>query len=151
MTPIELHKTLYRTAPLESHLKLYESDKKGFSNKALDEGLFRAIVVLTLHKTMRGSADQPARVALLVAGTHEKWVIDQFDKEAREIFSNFKTMPGTQKSRAALAKLFGNCFKAVFVGSRLLQLPEAPEAWTSFGFSDQDPIPDWMREGLLTV
>lgn len=150
MPPIKLHKTLYGAEPGEAHVSFYDSGKMGYSDKEFDVARFEAVVVLTLHKTLRTGIAKPSRVVLLVAPTHEKWVMEQFDKAARRIYGNFKKLAGAQ-SRTELAKLFGNCFAAVFVGSRLLQLPEMPEAWTSFGFTKEDPIPDWMRDGLLSV
>jgi hypothetical protein len=120
----------------------------GFSAKSFDTDQFLAVSILTLQKTMRDSIYRPARVIMLVAPTHDKWALDQFDAIAGRCFTTLRTASGTTKGRIQFVKLIGECFNKILVGSRLLQLPDVPAAWTSFGFSKSDPIPDWMREGL---
>jgi hypothetical protein len=149
MTPPELHRTLLDAVPSDFQQAFYASKKLGFSDKIANEEKFIAVAVLTLSKTMRVHLRKPERVVLFVAPVHDKWVVDQLDKIARKAFNSVKKLGGSTAGRAELAKVIGECFKCLFVGSRLLQLPEMPEAWTSFGFSKDDPIPDWMRDGLL--
>ena len=151
MTPPELHGTLLGEEPADLHKKLYESGKFGFSDKTLDPERFLAVAMVTLHKTTRVSMHKPARVVLLVPPLKDKWAIEQLDVISERMFRHMKKMPGTSMARGNAAKMVGGWFKVLFVMSRLLQLPEQPDAWTSFGFSKEDPIPDWMREGLLSA
>lgn len=148
MTPGDLHVVLLGEEPTEVQRALYESGKMGFSDKSFDTDQFMAVSVLTLQKTMRVSIYRPERVIMLVAPSHDKWTMEQLDKLASRFLGTLKTAPGSKEGRIRFVKLIGECFKKILVGSRLLQLPEVPDAWTSFGFSRVDLIPDWMREGL---
>ena len=147
MSPSDVHRLLLGTDPEAEHSKLYESRKMGFSDKGFDKSRFLAVAMLTLSKTLRTA--QPSRVVLLIAPTHDKWVVEEFDNISAVAFKSIKKHPGSLQGRAALAQLFGSAFKTVFYCSRLLQLPDQPESWTSYGFAREDPIPDWMRNGLL--
>lgn len=140
---------LMGTAPTAAQDAFYNSGKMGFSDKALDKDRFLPVAMLTLQKTMRKSLMTPTRVVLLTPPSHFKWVQDAFDDISVVAFKTLKKFPGSSDGRAKLSRAVGNCFKIVFYNSRLLQLPEVPDAWTSFGFSKEDPIPDWMRDGLL--
>jgi hypothetical protein len=147
MTPSEVHFMLTGEEPDSSHTKFYDSGKMGFSDKGFDKARFLSVAMLTLSKTLRRAT--PSRVVLLISPSHDKWVVQQFDDVSAVAFKVLKKFPGTPSGRADLARLFGSAFKMVFYSSRLLQLPDMPEAWTSFGFSKEDPIPTWMRDGLL--
>ena len=148
MTPGDLHRVLLAEEPTEGQQILYDSGKMGFSDKSFDTDQFMAVCVLTLQKTMRVSMYRPERVIMLVAPTHDKWALEQFDLVAGRFLGTLKRAPGSKAGRIQFVKLIGECFKKILVGSRLLQLPEVPDAWTSYGFSRGDLIPDWMREGL---
>jgi hypothetical protein len=149
MTPGQVHALLMGNEPNEIQQAFYSSGKMGFSDKALDKERFTLVAMLTLQKTMRTSMMTPSRVVLLTPPSHFKWVQDAFDDISVIAFKMLKKYPGSSKGRADLSKMIGNCFKIVFYNSRLLQLPDVPDAWTSFGFTREDPIPDWMRAGLL--
>jgi hypothetical protein len=150
MTPSELHRTLLNREPDPSHVRLYDSGKKGFADKSFDQNRFLAVAMITLQKTMRKSMSMPSRVMLLIAPTHEKWVREEFDLISAAVFKRLKTYPAsTPAKRLVFARNVGECFKIVGYHTRLLQLPDQPESWTSFGFSKEDYIPDWMRNGLL--
>ena len=152
MTATPTHRLLTGEDPLPIQEKLYESGKFGYSDKALDEDRFLGVAVMTLHKTTRdGRHKPPSRVVLLVPPAQDKWVLEQLDRISAKTFKHLKHLPGTKPSRDRVSIMIGEWFKVLFVMSRLLQLPEQPEAWTSFGFSKEDPIPDWMRDGLLTL
>lgn len=150
MTPSDAHMLLTGKPPDAAHTLLYESGKAGFSDKGLDKDRFLAVAVLTLQKIMRTGLLKPSRAVLYIAPSHDKWAIEQLDAVSRLTFDAIKNRGGSAKGRNALATAVGNCFKMLFVGgNRLLQVNEVPQAWTSFGFSKEDPIPDWMRDGLL--
>ena len=148
-SPAEVHLMLTGKMPEANHVAFYGSGKAGFSDKSFDSDRFLAVSMLTLQRTMRSGLNSPSRVVLLVAPSHDKWIVEQLDEVSRATFNHIKKTGGTSKGRAELAKMIGLCFKMLFVGSRLLQLPEQPASWTSFGWTKEDPIPDWMREGLL--
>ncbi len=149
MTTSELHLTLLDKEPDPSHVRLYTSGKVGFADKSFDQNRFLAVAILTLHKTMRKSMKLPLRVMLLMPPTHEKWVRDEYDLISAAVFKRLKTYPGSPETVKLLAKRIGECFKIVGYHTRLLQLPDQPESWTAFGFSREDFIPDWMKDGLL--
>ena len=147
MTPIEIHAYLTGQQPDPDHLTFYYARKKGFSDKSFNKDRFLLVAVLTLYKSLLKSP--PSRVVLLMPPTHDKWVVNEFDNFSQVAFKSIKNHPGTPQGRAKMAKLFGSAFKMIFYSSRLLQLPDQPTSWTSFGFSKDDPIPDWMRDGLV--
>jgi hypothetical protein len=147
MTPSEIHVMLMGKQPDASHTKFYKSGKMGFSDKGFDKDRFLAVAMLTLYKTLRNKT--PSRVVLLIAPSHDKWVVDEFDNVSVVAFKTLKSYPGSPSYRVQLAKLFGSAFKTVFYSSRLLQLEQEPEAWTSFGFSKEDPLPAWMKNSLF--
>ncbi len=147
MKPSDVHRILMGKEPETEHSRLYDADRMGFSDKTFDKSRFLAVAMLTLSKTLRTA--QPSRVVLLIAPSHDKWVVEEFDNISAVAFKSIKKHPGSLQGRVLLAKLFGDAFKTVFYCSRLLQLPDQPESWTAFGFTREDPIPDWMRAGLL--
>jgi hypothetical protein len=149
LTVVDFHRMLSFDDPTETHNKLYASGMLGFDDKNLDEERFLAVATLTLFKTTRKDLHAPERVILLVPPRKDEWAIKQLDVISGKCFKLMQKMPGTPKARGDLAKVVGKCFDVLFIMSRLLQLPEQPESWTSFGFSKEDPIPDWMRERLL--
>lgn len=147
MTPSDVHSLLIGQVPELEHRRLYSSGKNGFSDRAFDESRFLAVAMLTLAKALRTS--NPSRVVLFISPTHDKWVVRQFDDISAVAFRSIAKGPGSPEGIRSLAHLFGDAWKMIFYTSRLLQFQEKPEAWTSFGFSIEDPIPEWMREGLL--
>ena len=126
MTPSDVHTLLMGKEPEASHLAFYKSGKKGFSDKSFDKDRFLAVSILTLQKTMRSGLKSPSRVVLLVAPTHDKWVVEQLDEVSRTTFNVLKKVPGTSKARAELAQVIGACFKMLFVGGRLLRKLKEP-------------------------
>ena len=151
MTLTDFHQMLTGEAPGQIAASFYATGKSGFSDKTLDAERFAAVAVLTLFKTTRTSMERPDRVVMLVPPSADKWVISQLDGVSAMVCEHCKKIPGTKEARTRLARMIGDWFKVLFVASRALQLPEQPEAWTSFGFSIDDPIPDWMRDGLMVT
>lgn len=139
----EDQKLLYQAVPLGS---------RGYSDNAMDEARFQAILIVTLIQTMAADAGETHRVIILCPPSHEQWALAQLQVFARTIFNGFKKLPHTATAkRSDVARRFSTCFKHIFLASRVFQLGERPERWMSFGFKKTDPIPDWMRAALISV
>jgi len=148
----KLHATLLGKPPTKIQYLFYDSGKLGFSDKSLDEERFEAVALLTIRKTMRTSMKRPERVGMVVPSSHEKWVVSHFNEFHRRMHENFKKMKGLRESRFQLTLMMAECFKRVLVGGKgLLQMPEGAVATTSFGWVTEDPLPEWLRQGLFVV
>jgi len=138
----ERHRTLLGKEPTETQVQLYSRfpEFRGFSDQTLDPEILEAIVILGLTF---GTVQE--RVFVLAPVVHENWVLAEFNKVTDLVFNEVKKHP----NRAGVAKAYGMMFKKLALMGRLLQFKEEPARWVSFGFSAEDPIPDWMPPRLL--
>jgi hypothetical protein len=83
------------------------------------------------------------RVLFLVPMSHEKWVLDQFNKIADTIFQEC----ANSKHPTHLAKGYGALFNRIGLTGQV-QLLEEPSRWVAFGFSKND-VPNWMASRLF--
>jgi hypothetical protein len=148
-TASTIHEMITGGPPEKAHADFYASGKNGYDDKSFDSTRFFAIACLSLQKTTRVSFRKPARVVILTPPTHDKWVIEQLGVISKQMFDKLKYQPGLPDAKAELARTVGGWFNALFVASRLLQLPEMPESWVALGFSKTDLVPDWLRDNLL--
>ncbi len=148
ITVSKFHEHLLAADPTEEQQRLYDvfPSRVGFDDGALNEERFEAIVVGTLFL-----ARTAGKVILCAPPQHEKWVLACYNLVADRIFATCRKMQGTSESRIRVAKIYGDLFKKAFVLGRLLQLEEEPQAWTIFGFSKSDPLPNWVIPKLLSV
>ncbi len=144
----QYHVLLLGQEPEPTHLSLYEGfpDSRGFSDRALNVERFEAVLLLGLAQTFKEPGqDKPNKTYLFVPATREAWAIKQLEAVARKVFARCK-----EKKASQLAVHLGELFQHLMLGSRAIMLPSAPERWAAFGFHRADPIPDWMRDMLLT-
>jgi len=139
---VERHRTLLGKEPTGIQVRLYENFPtfRGFSDKTLNPEVLEAVIVLGLTF---GTAQD--RVFVLAPVAHEDWVLEEFNKVTDLVFNECKKHP----HRARVAKAYGTLFKKMAIMGRLLQFKEEPVRWVSFGFSAEDPIPEWMPQRLL--
>lgn len=145
----KMHVHLLGGEPTTDQAALYDKfpENRGYNDTALNEERFTAVVVLTMSQAIL----QKDRVLLLAPLPHEKWVVGQFNGVADRIFAVCKKLPGSHEGRVKLARGYGEAFKRIFIFGRLLQLPEPPKWWASFGFAASDPVPEWVKTALVPV
>jgi hypothetical protein len=136
------HRILLGKDPTETQIRLYENFPafRGFSDKTLNPEVLEATIVLGL--TFGLARD---RVFVLAPVAHEDWVLAEFNKVTDLVFNECKKNP----NRVRIAEGYGRLFKKLAIMGRLLQFKEEPVRWVSFGFSAEDPIPEWMPQRLL--
>lgn len=137
------HRTLLGQEPTEAQSKLYDSYPKyrGIADRTLDPKIAEAILILALQS---GVAQD--KVLVLAPLAHEKWMLAQFDQLVDRAFAVCKQYP--QHARQMVTG-YAQLFKKVQLTGRLLQLTREPQYWVSFGFSTEDPLPEWMPQRLL--
>ncbi len=142
-----LHETLLGDAPNGQHQSLYGTfpKRRGFSDRRIHIARFEAAFVLALAQTLPMGSGKMRRVMFFVAPSAETWAVEQMGRIAKVIFGRFKA-EGNVKG----AQLLGDAFKNVMMGKYVLQVAEEPERWACFGFRATDPVPEWMRDSLLT-
>lgn len=140
----EWHRTMLGLEPTEQQSKLYNSYPKyrGIADPALDPKVAEAILILALSS---GFAQD--KVLVLAPLSHEKWVLSQVNQLVVQTFQHCKMRTLDQAKREIAA--YTQLFKKLQLTGRLLQLPKEPQHWVSFGFTLQDPLPEWMRPRLL--
>jgi hypothetical protein len=136
------HCTILGKDPSEKQTLFYANFPtfRGFSDQTLDPEILEAIIITAL--TFGAAQD---RVFLLAPVAHEDWVLEEFNKVTDLIFNKLKKSPDQVK----MATFYGVLFKKIAIMGRLLQFKGEPARWVSFGFSAEDPIPEWMSPKLL--
>ncbi len=126
---------------------LYEGSKEGRRGYRLkpsgtrqDPERFLATLVLAFHMT---TFPEQGKVIFVVTRATEKWAIDQIKGTARYIYKSRK-----RASEASINAIDG-ALRRIDIGSRALQIEKEPERWVSYGYTDKDIQPPWMRGRLL--
>lgn len=145
-----LHQRYFNEDPTDEQTRLYDAypHAHGYSDSALDRERFRAVLNLALVGTIPidGAIENTQPTFLFFPKPHERWVVDQIKQNAEGIFNRLR-----EERRVDAAKFLGECFKALRLGHLVLQLPGAPERWVAFGFTDDGPVPPWMRGHLIST
>lgn len=143
-----LQKHFIATETLKDQSLLYEGypNVRGYSDPEANETRFAAVTTLAM-----ALAFDHDHVLFLVPPAHKGWTMERFRIVRNAFFTRCKTMPGSQEGRVRLAETFRQNFKRFYIVERPLQLSKAPPAWVAFGFDAQDPVPEWLRSGLLSV
>jgi hypothetical protein len=144
-TPLsKKHQTLLGKKPTKKQLLFYKRfpEFRGISDKSLDPEILEALFVAALT-----SGKGRDRAYILAPVAHEAWVMEQFNKTADIMFAGCKKWPNPVK----IAKGYGQMLKKIMIVGRLLQIPEEPPYWVSFGFTLNDPIPDWVKDRLSFI
>lgn len=130
----EAHEQLYRAYPT----------LRGYASSALNLPYLQATIVLGLSQTYMLHPERMTKTAFLVSPTAEKWALEQLDLILREIFDQCR-----QTGNLRVAQYLGAALKHFLIGNRILQIEE-PTRWVAFGFDLDMPLPDWMKDSLLT-
>jgi hypothetical protein len=146
---VRLTHRLLGTEPNAKQRRIYDAypGTRGLSDRGLDEETFESVLVMALTQTLPRANSEPFKCYFFVPASVEKWAIEQLNVRAKRIFAHLKPLKGERKVLAA--RQLGSFFHCILMGSRVLQLEQGPERWVAFGFDKTDPIPEWLREGLL--
>ena len=143
------HALLVGVQPTALQRQLYDAfpQNRGFMSGELNPELFEAVIVTALVQTFtKKTQPDPFRVLLIVSSQHQKWATSQLQNFTKVVFERLKA----QRAKA-VAQALGKAFKAIYMGSNVLQLDTPPTHWAGFGFNEKDTIPDWLRLGLLVI
>ena len=137
ITPVVQHQLVLGKDPTASQVTFYEKTPgfRGLSDRSLDFEQLEATLILGLFS---GTIND--RVLMFAPVAHEAWVLEGFNTVISTIFEQCK------KSEKAMARAKGyqTLFSKIALTGRLLQLETEPPHWVSFGFSKEDPLPEWM-------
>jgi len=148
MDPYRIHKTYLGVDPEEVHARLYTGFPKarGFSLKAASEEHFKAVFMTALAQTFDGQGFQECLILTPAAQT--PWVNEQMVQITRQMFVRWKGF-GDLQVRTAVVERMAQSIKHLLAGSRVLQLDGEPPRWVAYGFTEHDPVPQWLKGGLL--
>jgi len=141
------HSVYFGVAPSVVQARLYSAfpQARGYSSSALDPERFDATLIMALVQTYRkGTLPTNPDVLFFVPASHEQWAIGTLKESITRMFTCLKG-----QHRQDVAKTLSALFKHIHLGNRVLQFVDAPARWAAFGFTDADPIPAWLRSGLV--
>jgi len=143
ITPLHLKHFVLLDKKATDKQKLFYSkfpEYRGVSDQFLDAEILEAVFIAALTF---GTFDD--RVCVFAPIMHESWILDQFKRVAKVIFQGCHRAQDKVKTAEGYKRMFGK----ILLGGRFLQLPKEPSHWVAFGFTMDDPIPEWMKKRLL--
>lgn len=151
MEPQRIHLAFLGENPGPTHTRLYTEFPvaRGFSSNVADEARFEATFVAGLAQVFEdGGGLQPC--FLLLPASQTVWGTAQMTQIVRRMLSRWKH-ESDPAIRARAVHRLAEGIKHMMVGSRVLQLDNPPSRWVAFGFTVNDPVPEWLRDGLILV
>ena len=138
------HARILGKEPTSEQLEFYAKFPTflGFSDRSLNSERLEAVILKAL--LIKPLED---RVVMFAPVAHEEWVLEKYNSLANTVFNVCKGLRG---SKVPLAQFYSKSFQRIAITGRLLQLPGEPKHWVSFGFSVEDPIPEWMSKRLIS-
>lgn len=151
MEPQRIHQAFLGTEQGSAHILLYTHfpETRGFSSKTENADRFEATFVAGLTQTF-GPGGTFEDCLLLVPASKMAWVTEQMTQVAGRMFARWKMEPDLELRRRAVTRL-AEAIKHMLIGSRVLRLEQEPPRWVAFGFTKSDPVPEWLKKGLLAV
>lgn len=147
MSAANLHKKLRLGDPTPEQQRLYGAvDVHGYLDDQPDEGRFLAAFVLGLYQTYDRKANIFQTAALIIPNSLDKWVVDQINATLDRIKKDQETW--RPDVRLAFNQHLVAAVRHLEMGSRVFQI-KPPSRWVAFGFGDETPAPDWVKNGLL--
>lgn len=143
-TPLaEKHRILLGKNATTKQTHFYENfpQYRGISDSTLDPEILEAIVISAL--TFGKPKD---RVYILAPSVYTPKILDHFDKTVTAILEKCKRYPEPLAKRATKGYII--LFKKIAIIERRMQNLKEPEYWLSFGFTKNNPIPDWIKSHL---
>jgi hypothetical protein len=144
----DVHSLFMGNEPTPAQARFYASKMRGFSDKAFNKERLAAVVVMALVMTTRKSIEDPTRVILAIPSSHDPWAVEEMNKLSKGMFDHIRKSDMTPENRITNAKNLGRLFKSFYLCNHILQYTEKPDCWMAFGFTKDEPIPDWMKERL---
>lgn len=153
------HAQLLNRPPTTDQLELYAEApvKRGFTSPhgLTDEQearLFEAVFVLALNQTFVRVGEKMPNVYLFVPPNMESWAAQQLRTIAVKMFDICKAQ--TRENRGAgiaKAKLIGEAYRHVLLGSRVSAATTPPDHWAAFGFASGPDVPEWVMSALIPL
>lgn len=153
------HVQLLNRPPTPDQLELYGEApaKRGFTTPhgltdEQESRLFEAVFVLALNQTLVQAGEKMPKVYLFVPPNMESWAGQQLRNIAVKMFDICKAQ--TRENREAgiaKAKLIGEAYRHVLLGSRLTAATTPPDHWAAFGFASGPEVPDWVMPALIPL
>jgi len=153
------HAQLLNQPPTPDQLELYAEvpAKRGFTSPhgltdAQESRLFEAVFVLALNQTFVRVGEKMPNVYLFVPPNMESWAAQQLRGIAVKMFDICKSQ--TRENRqagVAKAKLIGEAYRHVLLGSRVAVGTTPPDHWAAFGFASGPDVPDWIMSALIPL
>lgn len=147
MSAAKLHKRLCLGDPTPEQQRLYGAvDVHGYLDDQPDEGRFLAAFVLGLYQTYDRKANIFQTAALIIPNSLDKWVVVQINATLDHI----KSQQGSWKPevKSSFNQQLVAAVRHLEMGSRVFQI-KPPTRWVAFGFGEETPAPDWVKNGLL--
>lgn len=145
------HQQLLNCPPSPDQLELYGEAprKRGYASThhlsaEQESRLFDAVVMLAIEHTFTDGA--MPNVYLFVPSRMEGWATERLRNMAQRMFAICKQQKAVKK-----AKLLGECFRHVLMGSRVNHASTPPDHWVAFGFEPSPDTPKWLSESVITL
>lgn len=146
---VKAHRAFLGVDPSSTQSRIYEAfpEFRGVNNSFPDEEIFEATAISSIVQafTMK-QVEEPHQVHLFVTASNRAWTVQRLRVLTQTVFSRLK-----ERKDAKHAPAVGKLFHAILMGTKVLPFETPPERWACFGFVASDPIPPWMRSGLLVL
>ena len=149
--PLVVHETiLFMTEPTPLQRRLYESPAShGFSSKEPSEEVTDALLALAISRVFKYDQTKESRIEVMAAHDLQAGLMARWGVVSRQMFNRIhEENPDSDQAQRVL-KIAKNWF--VRMNLRTKVLTQIPNEWVSYGFSRSEPLPPWMREGLLDL
>lgn len=153
------HQQLLNKLPEPDHLELYGAAprKRGYGNtkvlgKEQEARLFEAVLVLALEFTFTSDPAKRPNVYLFVPPSMEGWATERLKEVTRRMFDVCKEQAKVRREAGIRkAKLLGECFRHLLLGSRVNVATTPPDHWVAFGFENTPETPEWLRNSIIPL
>jgi len=139
--PVRLHKAiLFKTEPTPVQIQLYETDAHGYATRTPTEEQLDATICVSISSVTKG--DTP--LYFFVAPALHASVLFRFKAIAQRLLGEVQS----EKNNSEAARIIQQWLSRVMLGAYVGAEVPVPR-WVAYGLSKDDPIPEWMKEGLL--
>lgn len=147
MSAAKLHKRLCLGDPTPEQQRLYDAvDVHGYLDDQPDEGRFLAAFVLGLYQTYDTKTNIFQTATLIIPNSLDKWALGRINATLDHI----KSQQGGWKPdiRIGFNQRLVAAVRHLEMGSRVFHIKQ-PARWVAFGFGENTPAPEWVKNGLL--
>ena len=145
MDPARVHQTFFGELS-EVHRKLYESGRfRGLLSRDPSKEEFEAVFFLALAQVV-AEKGKLAQTFFFFPEDKREWVLTNMKETIRGMVRHLRARGASAKTLEHLK----TAFREIQIGSRCMNLPEAPPRWAAIGYDNDHPeLPAWARDKLL--